>query len=318
MKLTFTEQPGSNPQRRDFGVVVCDLRGFTALTERYEPLRVVELLNHFLQVMVRVIHAHNGITDKFMGDSVLAFFDTQDAPDTPERMLTCMLRMQLAMDEVNSWAKAHQLPNLYMGIGGTYGPATLCELGSPLYREITVLGDTVNIAARITAFCLRGQILINEPLYAQVQEKVLLGLTNDVHFKGKHDAVRVFEVLGQMQPEPLMLPVRELRRHYRVDVDLGTSFLPILGKEVARKPVHARAVNISRSGLRMITADPLDFSTEMKMQLPFLPEADKSEVYARVVSCKEETDGTFSPCVEFTYMDEDTSKALNIFVDRLV
>lgn len=318
MKLNDKEETHPNPQRRDFGVVVCDLRGFTALTERYEPLRVVELLNHFLQVMVRVIHSHNGITDKFMGDSVLAFFDTQDGTDTPTRMLTCMLRMQLAMDEVNTWAKARQLPDLFMGIGGSYGPATLCELGSPLYRELTVLGDTVNLAARITAFCLRGQILISEPLFAQVQDKVLLGLTNDVHFKGKHESVRVFEVLGQTQPDPLLLPVRELRRHYRVDVDLGTSYLPIQGKEVARKPVHARAVNISRSGLRMITTEPLDFSCEMKMQLPFLPDVEKSEVYARVVSCKDEGDGTYSPCVEFTYLDEDTSKALNIFVDRLV
>jgi adenylate cyclase len=306
------------PQRRNFGVVVCDLRGFTALTERYEPLRVVELLNNFFQVMVRVIHAHNGVTDKFMGDSVLAFFDTKEAPDTPERMLTCMLRMQLAMDEVNDWAKAHQLPNLFMGIGGTYGQATLCELGSPLYREVTVLGDTVNLAARITAFCLRGQILISELLYAQVEEKVVLGLTNDVHFKGKREAVRIYEVLGQTPPDPILLPVREQRRHYRVDVDLGTSFLPVLGKELAHQPVHARTVNISRSGLRMITAEPLETGTEMKMQLPFLPDADQSEVYARVVSCKEEIDGTFTPCVEFTYLDEDTSKALGIFVDRLV
>lgn len=314
----LTLQQTLSPHQRDFGVVVCDLRGFTALTERHAPLQVVQLLNHFYQVMVGVIDAHGGVIDKFMGDSVLALFDSKDAPDTAERMLACMLSMQLAMDEVNAWAHSRQLPDLYMGIGASYGSATLCELGSAVYRELTVLGDTVNLAARITAYCLRGQILVSAPLYEMIRETVLVGNSHDVHFKGKHESTLVYEVLGRLLPEPLLLPVREQRRGYRVDVNLGLGYQLVTGKELDRSPTLVRTVNLSRSGLTMRTPAPLAYADEVKLQLPFLPGADRSEVYARVVSCKQEDDGTYSPCVEFTYVDEDTAQALNIFVDRLV
>ncbi len=306
------------PQLRDFGVLVCDLRGFTAVSERYPLPQVVALLNQFYCVMVDMIDRHGGIIDKFMGDSVLAIFDSKNNPDTPARMLTCMLDMQLAMEGVNAWAHAHKLPDLYMGIGASYGKVMLCELGSSVYRELTVLGDTVNLAARITAYCLRGQILISAKLSALLTGKVLLGATNDVHFKGKHEPTQVLEVLGQILPHPLILPVRELRRSYRVDVDLGLSFMLIRGKEVDHNQTNARVVNISRSGLRMHTTKLLDYADELKLLLPFLPTNDNREVYARVVSNIALGEGSYSPCVEFTYLDEDTSKALNIFVDHLV
>jgi len=318
VKLSNSSLQARVPQQRDFGIVVCDLRGFTALTERYPPLRIVELLDQFYKVMVSVIDAHGGTIDKFMGDSVLAIFDSNDSPDTPGRMLACMLTMQLAMDDVNSWAQSRQLPELYMGIGASYGNATLCELGSAVYRELTVLGDTVNLAARITAYCLRGQILISAPLYEKLRYTVLVGNTHDVHFKGKHNSTRVFEVLGRILPEPLLLPIREQRRGYRVDVNLGLGYQLIKGKEVDCLPTSARAVNLSRGGLTMHSPTPLEYADELKLQLPFLPGAEDSVVYARVVSCKQEDDGSYSPCMEFTYLDEETAKALNVFVDQLV
>src|SRR5690554_1146995 len=92
------------PQSRDFGILVSDLRGFTPFTEGYPPLAIFELHNFYYSVMIKIIDNYGEVADKYMGNSIIAVFDSKDNSKAAHNLLTCVIDMQLAMDEVNVFA----------------------------------------------------------------------------------------------------------------------------------------------------------------------------------------------------------------------
>lgn len=137
-------------QRRIVTVVLADLRGFTPLTETLPPNTLTALLNGHFSAMVEVIHAHGGLVDKFMGDSVMAVFGLSGDPDThPAHALDCAQAL-LARTQADNAARLSQgFPALTLGIGLQTGPVVAGTLGSPDRLEFTVIGEAVNIAARL-------------------------------------------------------------------------------------------------------------------------------------------------------------------------
>jgi adenylate cyclase len=306
------------PQIRDFGILVSDLRGFTPITEKYPPLLIVQLLNKYYSVMIKIIDQHGGVVDKLMGDSIMALFDSKDNDQAAQQLLNCVIDMQLAMDDVNVFAAELDVPSIYMGIGMNYGSMVVCELGSEIYREITVMGDQVNLASRLSAYCLRGQVLMSDNLYKLLQHKVVLGRVYDVQVKGKTLPITTYEVLGLDTIPQKLLPVRDSRKHLRVDVDLPVTYFSIESMQVSTIPVHARIVDMSRQGMKIRTRRRHEFLDEIKIVFAFITSERLNEIYAKVLLCNEEAPGLYSLSVEFTYMDEPTSSTIKVFVDHMV
>jgi adenylate cyclase len=302
-------------QARDFGILVSDLRGFTPLMEEYPPFAVVELLNHYYRVMIAIIDKHGGVVDKFMGDSVMALFDSKDNPEAPRQLLNCVIDMQLAMDGVNAYAKRKGIPGIYMGIGMNYGSVIHCELGSEIYRELTVVGDQVNMASRLATYCLRGQVLMSEGLYKLLENDVVLGHVSEMHFKGKAQSIKVYEVLGQRGTRRVQLPVRDSRKSHRIDTDLPAGYHTIEDKLVSAEAVPAQVIDLSLHGMRIISAQQQEFLDEIRILVPFLT-VENPEVYGKVLACRPHGERGFLINVEFTYLDDDTSKAIRVFVDQ--
>lgn len=313
--INHTVADSLRPQARDFGILVSDLRGFTPLMEQHPPFAVVELLNHYYRVMIAIIDKHGGVVDKFMGDSVMALFDSKDNPDAPKHLLNCVIDMQLAMDGVNAYAKRKGLPGIYMGIGLNYGTVITCELGSEIYRELTVLGDQVNMASRLATYCLRGQVLMSEGLYRRLENDVVLGHVTEMHFKGKAQSIMVYEVLGQQSTRRVKLPVRDSRKSLRVEADMPASYYTIEDKLVSAEAVPARVVDLSLHGMRLISAQEQAYLDEIRIMVPFLA-VENAEVYGKVLGCRSHDDKGFLINVEFTYIDAGTAKAIRLFVDH--
>src|SRR5690606_34556191 len=143
------------------------------------------------------------------------------------------------------------VPDIFMGIGMNYGSMVACELGSEIYREITVLGDQVNLASRLTAYCLRGQVLMSEHMYKLLQSEVIIGSVSEVHVKGKAQKLTVYEVLGQRGADLKLLPVRDHRKSNRVDVYLPVTYFTIEDDLVSPDAINARIADISRHGMRI-------------------------------------------------------------------
>ncbi|HOY65621.1 MAG TPA: adenylate/guanylate cyclase domain-containing protein [Candidatus Ozemobacteraceae bacterium] len=139
-------------EMRDVVVLFCDIRSFTTMCEGMSPAAVVEHLNRYLDEMVACIQAEGGVIDKFIGDAIMATFGGVAPLETPAASaVKAALKMQQELAILRSDWTLQNLPLLRSGIGIHYGPVLLGPIGSEQRREFTVIGDTVNVAARLEA-----------------------------------------------------------------------------------------------------------------------------------------------------------------------
>src|SRR5687767_13755006 len=126
-------------------ILFADLRGFRAILSACAPAKMFELLNRWFVRMSEIAIAHQGAIDSFIDDAIMVVFVD------PKRALECAVDMQLAMQGLNRAHREAKLPEIYLGIGVNSGQVVAGVLGSQLYSARTVLGEEVNLAARIEA-----------------------------------------------------------------------------------------------------------------------------------------------------------------------
>lgn len=139
-------------------VLFSDIRGYSTLAEQLEAREVAEILTRHLAGMSEVIQAHGGTVAEFVGDAVMAVFGAPDPlPDHAERALRCALAMQTRQGELN--AEAEGVAPLHMGIGVNTGTVMAGTMGGGGRLQYTVIGDAVNVAARLQGEAEAGEIL---------------------------------------------------------------------------------------------------------------------------------------------------------------
>jgi adenylate cyclase len=309
---------GAPPFRqREVTVLMGDLRGFTSFSESQPAAVVLEILNNFVIEMSRVIVRHDGMIDKFMGDSIMALFGAESAGhDDVSRAVSCAVQMQVAMMALNARHKESGTPPVYMGIGVNTGPVIAGTFGSELYSVFTVVGDTVNLASRIEAVSLRGQVLISDGTYERCRDYVTAGGPMTVYVKGKAQAIGFREVLG-IPSLGLTVPRQELRRSPRVQAKLPFSYRAVASDLVGQQH-QASTLDISYHGLLAQMPTRVAEHSEISLDLP-LPVIDHvaKGVYARVVKATVR-DGANLAAIEFTAIGDADAAAVRRFVQMLV
>ena len=184
-------------ERREVTVLFCDVRGFTSISERLAPEEVVALLNAFYTLMIDATFKHDGTLDKFLGDGVMAVFG---APmyhrDHTRRALRAAMAMQAGIRELSGRRLAEGKPPLAIGIGINTGTAVAGSVGTEARMEYTVIGDSVNLAARLESYARPGQVLVAAPTYESVRRDVDARSLGFMRLRGKEDPVEVYEVLA--------------------------------------------------------------------------------------------------------------------------
>jgi adenylate cyclase len=309
---------GENFLSRDVTIVLADLRGFTAISENYPPTAVLELLNRYLGRMSEIIFRRGGAIDKFMGDSIMVLFGAPVSHhDDVQRALACAVEMQLAMEEINQDNKRRGMPELFMGIGINTGTVMAGLLGSELYSEYTVIGDEVNLASRIEAFSLRGQILISRNTYERCGDFVSTAEPMDVHVKGKSEPVSLREVLA-IPSLNLQVPRQEIRRSPRIEVRLPFSYQLVKSKIVVPQ-VHQGVIrDISYHGVLAEVGEEIESLSEIKLGLDLsLVGYRATDIYAKVLKCKAH-DGRHLAAVEFTSVSVQSNMNIQQFIHLLI
>ncbi len=145
-------------------VLFADIRGFTRLSERAQPERIVQILNRYFTAMSEIIFQHGGTLDKYIGDGLMALFGAPRAtPEDACHAVAAAVAMQREMANINAELRSQGLAEISIGIGLNTGEATVGYIGSERRSEYTAIGDNVNLAARLESNALPGQILLSEP-----------------------------------------------------------------------------------------------------------------------------------------------------------
>ncbi len=306
-------------QSQHVTILLSDLRGFTAMAEKYSALEVIDLLNQYFLKMSEVIQRYNGTIDKFMGDAIMVLFGAPDIKeDDLERGLACAIDMQIAMAEFNSETHLKDYPPLFMGIGLNTGEVVAGQLGSYIHSEYTVIGDEVNLASRVEAHSLRGQILISENCYQQAKGYIEIGSKNTVRVKGKSEVVNLYELIATNKPKRLTPPRSEVRKSPRIMMDAPLEFQCLEGKQVLSKVFSGRIIDLSYGGIFAISPVRLDIQQEIKIALSLsLMSNQNSAIYARVIRVNK-FDDQWEVNLEFTAIHHEAQAAIKDFVDQQI
>jgi adenylate cyclase len=194
-------------ERRDLTILFSDIRSFTTYSEQHDAEQVVEVLREYLTRMVDAVFRQEGTLDKFIGDAVMAIFGAP-VPQRDHALRACRtaLDMMRELRRLQEKWKAEGRAPFEMGIGINTGEVIVGNLGSDQRFDYTVIGDPVNLAARMESlnkdFPQAGGILLSEYTYDLVKERVEARHLGEVAVKGKARPVGVYALIGLREVFP--------------------------------------------------------------------------------------------------------------------
>lgn len=172
-------------------MLFADCRGYTAMTHEKGPMFVRDLMDEFFRSCTDVLLEHDAIVDRFAGDAVMAFFNVPIRHDDHiGRAVAAATQIQLALLNLTSRAALGQ--PLGVGIGLDTGLTYVGTVGSDDPKDYTVIGDAVNIAARLQGQAAPGEILVTEMIYEEVQHAFPHAQQRVVELKGIKEPVRAY------------------------------------------------------------------------------------------------------------------------------
>src|SRR4051812_16150288 len=192
-------------EKRELTIFFSDVRNFTTLTEKTEPAELIALLNEYLAAMTEIVFAHDGIVDKFIGDGILAYWGAfTPGKNHAELAARASLAMMARLEQLNvKWA-AEGRQHLAIGIGLNTGEVVFGNVGSGKKIEFTVIGDAVNLAARLESLNkeYKTGIIVSEQTLARLGNGAQVRPLGGVKVKGKSVETHIFELQGMAASAP--------------------------------------------------------------------------------------------------------------------
>lgn len=192
-------------------VLFADLQGFTRLFEDADPELMVSQLNEYFDVMTEIILAHGGTYDKYMGDSIMAFFGAPaDLPNHAEMACLAAMEMQRALHELNAGWRQDGSRILSHGIGISSGEMFVGNFGSRKIKNFTVMGSTVNLGSRLEAYTRVADwpIILSEQTWLMVKDKIQVRDLGKIQVRGFSDSSQIYGLEGASEvPSLQVVPV---------------------------------------------------------------------------------------------------------------
>ncbi len=188
-------------EKREITAFFSDIAGFTTISEKLSAPQLSALLNDYLTEMTDIIQEQDGTVDKFIGDAVVAMWGAPVAQDDHAyRTVRAAVTQQRKLAIMREYWRAHGKEELFVRMGVNTGVASVGNMGSRSRFDYTMLGDTVNLAARLEGAnkYYGSDILISEFTYDLVKDQFFCRELDRVRVQGKKDAIRLYEVIDEM------------------------------------------------------------------------------------------------------------------------
>ena len=183
-------------------VLFSDIRGFTSISEQLTPEQLVDHLNVYLQAMTDLVIKYNGTLDKYVGDEIMAFWGAP-IPQEDHALLACKCAIEMmdVLHQMNIRWRSEKKPPLDIGIGVNTGEMVVGNMGSASRMDYTLMGDMVNLGARIegTNKVYKTNIIISEFTYEHVRQDVVVRELDLIRVKGKELPVKIYELVDIKQ-----------------------------------------------------------------------------------------------------------------------
>lgn len=290
-------------ENRELTILMSDLRGFTALTSQMEPERVVLFLNRYLSKMIEILMDHRAVIDEIIGDGILAFFG---APEPMEahalQAVSCALKMQLAMEEVNAVNEREGFGHLEMGIAVNTGNVVVGNIGSERRTKYGVVGAQVNFTGRMESFTVGGQVLISPSTFERLSGLLETGELLKVQMKGVPAPVTLYEVRGLGEPYNIRLPSKddELRH---LSSPIKVNLYRVKDKMISGANDSALITEISLKSAILICSGLLKEWEDLRLDARNEKGLEeRCSIFAKVISVKEAQGGGSEVAVRFTWV----------------
>jgi class 3 adenylate cyclase len=181
-------------------VFFADIRGYTTFSESKSPEYIIEVLNEYFSQAVEIIVRYKGYIDKFIGDAIMAAWGVPMATSEEDAIqgVTCALELQELARSSERTFFTGDASNLAVGIGMHTGPLVAGNLGSSRRMDYSVIGDTVNVAARLEGIAGPGEVVVTEHTRELLGDRFKLEEREPVKVKGKADPIHIFSVLERV------------------------------------------------------------------------------------------------------------------------
>ncbi|MBW1693989.1 MAG: adenylate/guanylate cyclase domain-containing protein, partial [Deltaproteobacteria bacterium] len=183
-------------ERKEVAVLFADIRSFTTIAEGMNAHNIVSMLNEFFDRMVDVIFINNGILDKFVGDQVMAVFGLMTSENNASyEAVKSAIEMQDVTKALIRVRRSQKKQTFEIGVGINTGPVVVGNVGSKNRMDYTIIGDSVNVAARLQQMAKGGEIIIGARTYRQVQGRFQVEKKGEISLKNKLKPVLCYTVL---------------------------------------------------------------------------------------------------------------------------
>ena len=187
-------------ERKVLTAFFSDVAGFSTISEKLSPEELVELLNHYLTEMTDITLKYEGTVDKFGGDAIIAFFGAPvPFEDHARRACLVSIEMQKRLEELRAEWRKEGKHELFVRIGLNTGPMVVGNMGSKNRMDYTMMGDSVNLAARLEGVNKQygTYTMISEFTYEQARDFIEVRELDRIRVVGKKEPVKIYELLGK-------------------------------------------------------------------------------------------------------------------------
>ncbi len=191
-------------QKKTVTVFFADIKGFTTISEKLSPEDTAMILHKVLNSLTEVVIKNAGVIDKYIGDSIMAFWGAPLKSDFDElNACNAALECVASINQLNNHFVEKSLPTINIRIGIHTGAAIVGNIGSDRLFNYTVIGDTVNIASRLESVnkFFKTSIIISEETYSKIPNIFTVRELGIIRVKGRVKPLKIFEILGKRENE---------------------------------------------------------------------------------------------------------------------